>query len=545
MTDFIRSLVTRSIVVAVLASLLTALGAAAAQGFDADRYLAQCLRFEAGTDYTSAREACRNALQIDDERQDVQLALARIEVELGELGAAESRLRDLNGRFGGAEPALLLARIALEEERLLDAEARLAEARARLDEAPDRSLAARHAYLSGRVDEARGRVQEALDAYGEAISGDGLEVDYRLADARLRFRLGDAAGARTQLEAYQALSGDARDPRVRSLLGRALWAEGDLEAAGGQLENALALWTNRETAQQASDLRTLGFVYLGQGDLGRGTLALREASRRGNQVALLGGNALLWLLVLLGLLVVHLLAESRIESRSSLEVVEGPQLWSVGSVYGVLLLAAAAALAAGVGVGVLLYDNLLAVVTPHQAGETRALMAMVFALVALLLTVRTVRAAGWRTGPRLLGAGDTWAAGVLAGLALLAVTLAYLALRPDSPFFSDAWIDLSRVTPGLVGAIVLLPLAELVFRPFAYDALEHRYERNSATLIAAGLSTLVLTTPVLLLLPFGLVLTELYRRTRSGTLPLVAQLTLHVGLVVATVVSPWARGLFL
>jgi tetratricopeptide (TPR) repeat protein len=545
MPQSVRSHPSRSLVAVVATSLLLLLGAASAQNFSADRYLAQCLRFEAGEDYTSAREACRNALEIDPDRQDVRLALARVEVALGELAAAEARLRPLVGRVGGAEPALLLAEIALEEERLSGAESRLREARAQLEPTPDRDLAARLAYLEGRLREARGLVREALDGYDEAVEGDPLEVTYRLADARLRFQLGDADGARTQLEAYQVLSGDDRDPRVRSLLGRTLWAAGDLEAAAGQLETALALWGNRQTGQQAADLRTLGFVYLGQGDLNRGTLALREAGRRGNQVILLGGNLLLWLLVLLGLLVVHLLAESRIETRSTLEVVEGPQVWSVGSVYGVLLLAAAAALAAGVGAGVLLYDNLLALVTPYQAGETRALMASVFALVALLLTIRTVRATGWRPGPRLLGPTDTFAAGLLLGLALLAVTLGYLALRPDDAFFADLWIDLSRLSPGLVVAMVLLPLAELVFRPFAFDALDARYDRGSALLIAGGLSTLVLATPVLLLLPFGLVLAEAYRRTRSGTLPLVAQLTLHVGLVVATLLSPWARGLFL
>jgi tetratricopeptide (TPR) repeat protein len=545
MPQSVRLPSSRSLLAAALASLVLLAGAASAQGFDADRYLAQCLRFEAGEDYTSAREACRNALQIDADRMDVRLALARVEVALGAYASAEARLDGLVGRVGGAEPALLLAEIAIEEERLGAAEARLRTARAQLEANPDRDLSAHLAYLQGRLLEAQGRVNEALDAYGAAVEADPLDVDYRLADARLRFRLGDAAGARTQLEAYQALSGDDRDPRVRSLLGRSLWAAGDLEAAAGQLETALALWGNRQTGEQASDLRTLGYVYLGQGDLGRGTLALREASRRGNQLVLLGGNLLLWLLVLLGLLVAHLLAESRIETRSTLEVVEGPQLWSVGSVYGTLLLAAAAALAAGVGAGVLLYDNLMALVTPYQAGETRALMASVFALVALLLAIRTVRAAGWRAGSRLLGPTDAVVGGLLLGLALLAVTLGYLALRPESPFFSDLWIDLSRLSPILAVGMVVLPLSELVFRPFTFDALERRYDRGSALLITAALSTLVLATPVILLLPFGLVLAEAYRRTRSGAMTLAAQLTLHIGLVVATLLSPWARGLFL
>ncbi|MDZ7708549.1 MAG: tetratricopeptide repeat protein [Trueperaceae bacterium] len=545
MHEYVRRQPRWSVLAVVLAALLAWAPSAGAQGFDADRYLAQCLRFEAGGDYTSAREACRNALQIDEDRADIQLALARIDVELGAFASAESRLMRLVRDDGGAEASLLLARIALEEGRLLDAEGHLEQARVDLEGAPDRTLAARYDYLHGRVLEARGQVRDALDAYGEAVSSDGLEVEYRLADARLRFLLGDAAGARAQLEAYQALSGDSRDPRVRSLLGRVMWAQGNLVEAGGQLETALALWSNLDVAEQASDLRTLGFVYLGRGELGRGTLALREAGRRGNQSDLLNGNVLLWLLLALALLVVHLLGESRIESRSTLEVVEGPQPWTVGDAYGIVLLSVAVAAVTGLTMGVLMYDNLLAVVTPHQATETRAVMAAVFALVALLLTGRSVRRHGWQTGPRLLGQVDTWAAGVGVGLGLLAVTLAYLSLRPDAASFSGLWLNVSRLSPAVLAAVVVLPLAELTFRPYAFDALEYRYDSSTALFLSAALSTLVLATPVLLLLPFGLLMAELYRRTRSGTMLLSAQLTLHVGLVVAVLVSPWARALFL
>lgn len=545
MHEYVRTQSRWSVFVVVLVAVLAWAPSATAQGFDADRYLAQCLRFETGGDYTSAREACRNALQIDADRTDVQLAMSRIEVELGAFASAESRLMRLVRDDDGAEASLLLARIALEEGRLLDAEGHLVRARTDLEDAPDRTLAARYDYLNGRVLEGRGQVRDALDAYSEAVSGDGLEVEYRLADARLRFLLGDAAGARAQLEAYQALSGDGRDPRVRSLLGRVMWAQGDLVEAGGQLETALALWRNLDVSEQASDLRTLGLVYLGRGELGRGTLALREAGRRGNQVDLLGGNALLWLLLALALLVVHLLGESRFESRSTLEVVEGPQPWTVGDAYGIVLLSVALAAVTGLAMGVLVYDNLLSVVTPHQATETRAVMAVVFALVALLLTGRAVRRHGWQTGPRLLGQVDTWAAGVGIGLGLLVVTLAYLSFRPDSAFFSGLWLNVSRLSPAVLAAVVVLPLAELTFRPFAFDALEYRYDSNTALFLSAALSALVLATPLVLLLPFGLLMAELYRRTRSGTLLLSAQLTLHVGLVVAVLVSPWARALFL
>jgi cytochrome c-type biogenesis protein CcmH/NrfG len=532
--------------VAWLATLLLAVsGLASAQNFSADRYLAQCLRFEAGGDYTSAREACRNAMQVDPDRSDVQLALARIEIELGELASAESRLRTVNRQAPSAEASLLLARIALDEERYLDAEGPLDRAAALLEEQPDRALAARLAFLRGRLFEGQGRVRDALDAYGEAVALDGLEVRYRLAAAELRLLLGDPQAAQAELEGYQALAGDPNDPRVRSLLGRVLWADGELDAAAGELETALALWSTLDVREQGADLRTLGLIYLGQGDVGRGTLALREAGRRGNQVALLGGNALLWLLLLLGLLIVHLLAESRIESYSSLEVVEGPRPWTVANIYGIAIVALLAGLAGAVVTGVVLYDNLLSIVTPLQSNEAMAVALSVFALVSTLLVMRAVRERGWSLGPRLIGTVDTWAAGVGVGAGMLAVTLGYLAVRPDSAFLPTLWLDLAYVTPIVAVAALIVPLSEFLFRPFAYDALEYRYGMTSALIVSGGVSALILATPIVLLLPFGVLLAELYRRSRSGILVLAAQLTLNVGLVVAVLISPWARGLFL
>lgn len=535
----------RSLVALATIGLALAAGLATAQGFDADRYLAQCLRFEAGGDYVSAREACRNAMQIDDDRADVQLALARIEVQLGELSTAETRLQTLTRENPSAEASLLLARIALREDRLLDAEARLDRLASQLEQAPDRAFSAELAFLRGRLLEKQGRVRDALDAYAEAVSLDGLDVEYRLAAAELRLVLGNADAARQELESYLALAGDERDPRVRSLLGRILWAEGDLDGAAGQLETALALWSNLDVEEQGADLRTLGLIYLGQGDLNSGTLALREAGRRGNQVALFGGNALLWLLLLLGLLVLHLIAESRIETTDSLEVVEGPQPWTVFNIYGIVIVAGIAGLAAAILTGVVLYDNLLSIVTPQQSNEALAVALSVFALVAILLVMRTIRARGWSLSARLIGSADTWLAGVGIGIGLLAVTLLYMAFRPDSAYFPSLWLDLAYVTPIVAVAALILPLSEFLFRPFAYDALEYRYGTAPALLVSGAVSTLVLVTPVVLLLPIGVLLAELYRRSRSGMLVLAAQMTLNVGLVVAVLLFPWARGLFL
>lgn len=535
----------RSLVAFATIGFVLVAGLASGQGFDADRYLSQCLRFEAGGDHVSAREACRNALQIDDERVDVQLALARIEVTLGELATAQTRLQNLTRSNPSAEASLLLARIALREDRLLDAESRLNRLASQLSEAPDRAFAAELAFLRGRLLEKRGQVREALGAFAEAVALDGLDVEYRLAAAELRLILGNAEAARQELESYLALAGDERDPRVRSLLGRILWAEGDLDAASGQLETALALWSNLDVDEQGADLRTLGLIYLGQGDLNRGTLALREAGRRGNQLALLGGNTLLWLLLLLGLLVLHLVVESRIEPTDSLEVVEGPQPWTVLDIYSITIVSALAGLAAAIASGAVLYDNLLSIVTPQQSNEALAIALSVFALVAALLVMRAIRARGWSLGARLIGTADNWVAGVGVGLGLLAVTLLYMAFRPDSAYLPSLWLGLAYVTPIVAVGALVLPLSEFLFRPFAFDALEFRYGTAPALAISGAISTLVLVSPVVLLLPMGVLLAELYRRSRSGILVLSAQLTLNAGLVVAVLIFPWARSLFL
>lgn len=525
-------------------AILATTGSAFGQAFDADRYYQQCLRFEEGGDYETAAQACNNALQIEPGHTGALLALARAQVEIGDTGEAERNLQQLRNRVDGPEPLLLLARVALAEDRLIQAESYLQQARPLLEEAPNRDLSAQAAFLAGQVAERRGRVQEALDRYGEAISADALEPRYRLADAELRFDLGDADGAQSQLSSFQQLSGDAENAAIRSLLGRTAWALGDLDAAAGELETALALRGSRNSDDQARDLRVLGFVYIGSGDLQSGTLALREASRRGNQLAFLGGASVLWMLLLLVVVAVHLLSESRIDSRSSLEVMEGPQMWTVGQVYGILLGSFVLAGAVAVAYGLVVFENGLAMITPMQATEVRSVLWIVFALTSALLSVQAVRRSGWSVGERLLGGADQTLGGALVGVALLAALLVYLTYRPEGALFGPWHLNLTRLTPTLVAAMLLLPLTELFFRPFAYQALEHRYGVNPARIVSAGLTALVFVTPILWLFAVGLVLAELFRRYRSGMQVFAAQLVLHAGLVVAVAFSPWVRGLF-
>lgn len=534
---------------ALLAALALA-GAAFGQSFSADTYYRQCLRFEAAGDLDTARQSCLTALRADPDLRDAMLALARIEYGLGDLSAAAARLdavRRLERAQGAApdpEPTLLAATIAVEEGRLDDAEVALAETRSRLRARPNNEFAARVEFESARLAEARGDYPVALTRYRKAIEAEALAEEYRLAEARLRLELGDADGARDGLRAYERISGRREDPVVKSLLGRSSWALGELTAAADAFEDAIRLRGGRDPAGTAADLRRVGLVYLAQGESRASMLAFRQALERENLLSLLFAGNLPWLLLLLVLVGAHLIAESRIESTSSLEVVEGPQPWTVGHLYGTLLLSLLVAALAAVVYGVLVSDDPLALLAPVRGNDVRAAFLATLALALTVGAVRRVRARGFDPGEQLLGGGAQVPLGLGLGVVLLAATLGYLAYAPETPWLGRFYLDLTTLTPAVIAAMVLLPLSELFFRAFAMPALEHRYDHVTAVLVSASLSALVLGSPVVLLLGFGLLLAQVFHRVRSGVAPLVAQLTLHLGLILGVAYVPWVRHLF-
>ncbi|HRP47304.1 MAG TPA: tetratricopeptide repeat protein, partial [Trueperaceae bacterium] len=236
---------------AATAFIILGAGIAHAQSFDENRYYQQCLRFEAGGVLETARQACLNALQVKPDFADAELALARIELDLGDVSSAENRLRRVLNRVNTAEPLVLLAEAALASQRPGDAEAQLQAAEARLATQGNLELEGRVSFLRGRIMQSQGRFREALGAYDAAILGNPLDVNYRLADAGLRLRLGEAASAGQQLQSYLTLTGDDRNADVRSLLGRAQWAQGELEAANGNIATAHQLRGARNIDAQA------------------------------------------------------------------------------------------------------------------------------------------------------------------------------------------------------------------------------------------------------------------------------------------------------
>ena len=513
----------------VFALLLPA--GAIAQNFDGDRFLEQCLRLEAGGDYVSARESCLNALELDSGNTDTLLALARLEIRLGDMNSAETRLLQLRARVTSAEPALLLAEIALQRNDLILAESNLDTAARQLANSPHAELAARHSWLTGRTLELRGEAQEALGHYRRAAAAQPLELSYYKSAAEVLFGMGMPEAAADELLQYRSASGMRGDAELHSLLGEALWASGRLQAAAAEFEAAFALRAGRDAEAQAADLRSLAAIYYGMGDTAGGTAALSDAVGQGNLIRLLSGNTLMWLLVLLLLAAVHLISESRMHEHQTVEITEGPRIWSITRIYSVLVLSALLGLVGVLLYSVLVLENYTAVFTPLVAGQVKSVFLIVFSLSAVIASWIAVRQHGWNAGDRLLGRSEHVASGLVLGLVLLGVVAAWQMIMPDGLLKGPWHLNLRRLDSVALAALVLLPLAELFFRSFAIPALEKRYSGNVAVAISAGLYALVLGTPVVLSLVIGAVLGVAFLRSRSGFMVVTAQLVLQLGLV--------------
>lgn len=520
------------------------LSASVAQTFSANLYYRQCLRFEALGDLETARQSCLNALELNASSVDAKLALARVELALGNVAAAEARLNEIRNQTESAEPYVLLAEAALSERRFGAAESFLGTARQRLSQSPNSELESRFNFVEGELATARGDYGAAQRAYRSAGASEPLNPRYPLALASLLFELGDAAGARNELESYQRFAGADQDFALLSLLGRVKWALSDLDAAVSDLETAVTLRGSENTEAQAEDLRALALIYYGKGDTRAGTLALRAALSRGTLLLDVLNRSFLWLVLLVALLASHLLGESRVSKPNRTPEPpnpDAPALWPVGQIYAVLGVTLALSLGVAFAYGVARYSNYLAFLTPIQSSDVRALF---FACMGVLLFVFTfLRTSRHGLDPveTVFGGADKAALGALVGLGLLIFVLLYRVYLPTLGAF---YLDFSRLTPTLVAAAVLVPLSEAFFRGFAMRPLQARYPRDYAVVISGLLFALIFVSPILLLLAFGLALAEVFRRTGSGMATVVASLVLHLGLVVGVALIPWVRQLF-
>ena len=496
---------------------------AAQGGFNANTYYQQCLRFEASGDLETARQSCLNALNIRAEYEAATLALARIEVGLGKLGEAKPRLLALSRK--SAEASLLLAEIALGEGDLNRASTYLQTAQQSPLTQTGQHLEAQRRFLSGQLAAAQRRPGEALAHFERAVEAAPSEVRYRLELARLQLARGDAAAA------IETLRSSNQSADTLSLLAQAQWIEGDLAGAARNFEAAVSARGFTESDKAGRDLRNLVLVYYGQGDLQRGELALRTALRRGELRETLLERSLIWLVGFVLLLALHLMGESRVEQTSSLEPTQHPEPWTVGQIYRVLFTALLGALFAIVFYGYIRYQNLLAMLTPLQSAELRALFLATLALFLAGLSVWRVKVNGWQPIKTLLGSPSQAFSGVMLGGVLLAGTLGFQAYASPSLWTGFYTLNVPLM-PALV-AVLTLPLAELFFRSFAISSLERRYTPFYGVAISSTLYALVLGTPLLLLFTVGVVLGVVYWRTKSGFAPLLAQLTFNIGLLLS------------
>jgi tetratricopeptide (TPR) repeat protein len=520
---------------------------AQAQRTDPAAYYRQCLKFEAGNDLTTAAQNCRNALELDPTYTDASIALARILVAQGNIGEARSQL---SGISSNPEVSLLLADIALQNSQLDEAAGHIRTAQGLLEATPNAQLQARAYFLQGKLEETRSDFSGALTHYRDATALDPLNLNYRLSLANLLFNLGNLDVARSELEAYQTLvQGQdpnlARNPRLLSQLGRVKWSQGNLTAAATDLETAVVQRGSRDSSSQAQDLKTLALIYYGLGDTRKANLAMQDALGRGTSWLSFLGLGVPWLLVLVAVLALHLWGESRISSKTSMEVIETPQLWNVGHIYTSLLISLGVSLVAAFVFSILRYNNFLAMATPWQSNEVRAVFVLTLTLMLAFTAVWRASRNGWDPIERLVGSIEQSPVGVLSGVVLLAAALGYMALAPRFGLDGGYYLNLAKLTPLIIAAAILLPLSELYFRAFVMPPLIKRYDRSLAFFIAAALSALSFASPLFLLIAVGLLLSEVFRRTNSGVNPLIAQLVLNFGLIMAVQFVPWVHGLFL
>ena len=522
---------------------------AQAQNFNANTYYQQGLRFESGGDFVTARESYNNALRIQPNFFDAAFGKARSTAALGETERAKAELNTLirDYTIQTAAPYILLAQLHLADSEYSAAQFNLA--RARGVPQNNTQLEAERNYLAGELARLEGQYNRALELYSAARRLNPSDVNFYLADAQVRFALGFPREARGTLENYITVSGNRSNADVFSLLGQASWAMSDLESAQRYFEAAVNARSRslRDQAGLSRDYRHLATVYFAQGEFRRGQSALGSA---GDLLSYLLGQLLPWVLMALVLLALHLVGESLVDNDSSLEIVDGPQVWTVEQAYATLFTALPIALVVMFVYSYFAYGHWLGIMTPLQSTNTRAVFFIVLLLLLSLLSIRKVRALGWKKPfQELLGDQAQTSLGVGVGLALVVVVFAYRFWvsrnYPDVLWLQGYYLDISRLTPFVVIAALLIPAAEVYFRAFVTAPMNQRYSRTVSLLIATVLSSLVFTTPIPLLLIIGASLGGLFYRNRDGLTPIIAQLVLHLGLILAVGFSSFARSLMM
>jgi tetratricopeptide (TPR) repeat protein len=511
-----------------------------AEDFRHEKYYQSCGRFFAQGDYQTASNECNIALANKPDYAPALRLLARSQVALNQLTEAKASLEKAR-----------LADASNPENDLLDGEIAILQGdanravgfAANLTSSPNIGFQTRALRLEAKARRLQGRDAEANQTFRRllALEPNDLETRRFLSETLLE---SDPQAAVTLLQ--QSRQKDS--PVLLADLGRAKWIAGDLNGAIQNLERAIsspAAFRN-ERSSYFKGLGALAYSYFG---LGRVTEGYRVLTQMGDPQSLFLtaiNRVLPWLLGAIALLILHLIGESRIEPLSTIEIQDGPRPWTVTSAYRWLLVAAIAGMLSSVLAGYLLYGNLLAILTPHQAGVARDVYFSVFSLVLVGLAVRTAHGLGWNARELLLGIAPRGLAidGIALGLVLVVLTLGYHFLAHLLKWNTGFYIDLLSSRSSMVLPLLLLPLTELFFRAYAVYPLEKRYGLTLTYMILSLMYALSFGSPVLLLAGGGAILLAITNRLRSSAPAVVSQWVYYAALMVVMLAVPVVRTWF-
>ena len=530
------------VVLAVLGLLAMASSGGLAQRFSPQAQYLQCSAFFEQGDLETASNACRLAVTAQPNFAGALRLLARIQLAQNQLLDAKSSLEQ--ARI--AEPAST-------ENNLIEGEIALASGDpARADQLARQLLVdgglrpgsqVRALKLAAKAARALGRNDETNNYYRQVLNTDPSDLETRRALAANLLETDPNAAVKLLREA------PSQTPITLAELGRAQWIAGDLSGAINTLEravsNPLNFTNNRATYERA--LGALSYAYYGQGRFTEGQRVLAQISGDRNLFITAVNRVLPWLLLVIVLLALHLVGESRIEPLSTIEIQEGPRAWTVSNVYGVVFSSALVAGIVALLAGRVIYGNFLAILTPTQSDVARDIYFAVFAVTLAALSYRNAKQGGWNARDLLVGPlrRDLIVDGVAIGLGLVVVTILYQFAMHALHFNLDGFY-LGVFTPRwtLILPILTLPLTEIFFRAYASYPLEKRYGRDIAYPALAVLYALCLGAPILLLVVGAVVLLIIANRLRSTAPVMVAQLVYYAILVLIVSSLPIVRTWF-
>lgn len=444
----------------------------------AEGYYTQCKALYDQGVRDSARATCQLALVAEPNHLPSIKLLGRIYLEDNNPEAAQPFLQQMK-QFSPQDPE-----VALLEARYLLLQGRPAEALERLP----RNLNTEAVLLRAQVYEALGRYEEAFAAYRRIAASE----EARLGAARLAERLG---------RPQEALGLLGSSPKEQLVKARLMWLAGDTRAAAEALEEVLP----RLGPLEKDYIQTLGLlamVYYGLGDFEKGSLVLRQLSSRVSLPSSLLSKVWPWLLVFLVYLGLVLYGESRIEPMRTVEM-GSEQRFGPGSIHLWLILALVLAGLASVGIGNLLYQNLLALFTPFQGQVVRSVFYFLMGAFALLIAYQMVKQEGL---VQALGPRSNWAEGTWASLVLLALLGLYSYIAKPLGLSG-----LGTMYPTFFG----LGLLEVVIRGVGYPVFKERYKAFGSFMVPV-LFALAIPGPTIFLLMASLFLSWLYMRTKGA-----------------------------